>query len=136
MKLTLNKKDYYVLTTDQAGKALRLCLDNAESYLQDIDISVNNKKYDHLFIPLSYAVEEIGKARMLLDGLCRNYGGLIVITTDITKDHRLKLNQAIEYMHIHRQLLLNKEDIFPADERILDSDIAIWEEMEEKERDV
>ena len=60
-------KTEFQLTQEQAKKAIDMCLENAESYLHDADMYVSNNKTDHLATPIVFAMEEIGKAKIIYD---------------------------------------------------------------------
>lgn len=46
----MGNKTEHQLTQEQAKKAIEMCLENAESYLNDADMYISNNKTDHLAI--------------------------------------------------------------------------------------
>lgn len=68
----MSRKYHYILTNEQAEKAIKMCLDNAWSYLGDADIFISKNKTEHLAIPIEFAIEEIGKAKIIFDKLEKN----------------------------------------------------------------
>ncbi len=65
-------KTQYQLTQEQANKAIKMCLENARSYLNDADMYISNNKTNHLAIPIQFAMEEIGKAKIIFDKIGNN----------------------------------------------------------------
>ncbi len=65
-------KTQYKLTQEQANKAIKMCLENARSYLNDADMYISNNKTHHLAIPIEFAMEEIGKAKIIFDKIGNN----------------------------------------------------------------
>ena len=66
-----NKKPYQ-LTREQAEKSITMCLDNAWSYLDDADMYISNNRTGHLAIPIEFAMEEIGKGKIIYDKIEKN----------------------------------------------------------------
>ena len=62
-------KTEYQLTQEQAKKAIEMCLENAESYLNDADMYISNNKTDHLAIPIVFAIPEFELIVFLILGL-------------------------------------------------------------------
>jgi len=63
-------KTQYQLTQEQANKAIKMCLENARSYLDDADMYISNNKTNHLAIPIQFAMEE--KAKIIFDKIGNN----------------------------------------------------------------
>ncbi len=65
-------KTQYSLTKDQAEKTINMCLENARSYLDDADMYISKDRTEHLAIPIVFAMEEIGKAKIIFDKIGNN----------------------------------------------------------------
>jgi AbiV family abortive infection protein len=59
-----------------------MCLDNARSYLDDADMYISNNKTDHLAIPIEFAMEEIGKAKIIFDKIEKNHSKILLSSKD------------------------------------------------------
>jgi AbiV family abortive infection protein len=58
-KITLSSKD--------AKEAIHLCLSNAETFLDDAELLIAQKRVSNVVVPIQIALEEIGKSRIILD---------------------------------------------------------------------
>jgi len=65
----MSNKTQYQLTHEQANRAIKMCLDNAWSYLKDADMYISNNKTEHLAIPIEFALEEIEIIQSVIDEL-------------------------------------------------------------------
>lgn len=92
-------KKEFQLTPEQAEKAIKMCLENAESYLDDADMFVSKNKTDHLAIPIVFAMEEIGKAKIIYDKIENSSSEILLSDKDGIYDHKIKtenVNSLIE----------------------------------------
>ena len=95
-----NKKQYH-LTSEQAETAIKLCLDNARTYLEDADMYISNNRTEHLAIPIEFAMEEIGKAKIIYDKLQNNSSKILLSEKeDAIYSHPIKLKKAISLIEV------------------------------------
>ena len=87
-------KTEFQLTQEQAEKAIEMCLENAESYLNDADMYISNNKTDHLAIPIVFAIEEIGKAKIIYDKIENSSSKISLSPKDGIYDHKTKTEKA------------------------------------------
>ena len=91
----------YQLTKKQAEKAIKMCLDNAWSYLDDADMYISNNKTDHLAIPIEFAMEEIGKAKIIYDKIEKNNSKILLSNNeDGIYDHPTKMKKAVSLIEL------------------------------------
>lgn len=95
----INKK-VYQLTHEQAEKAIEMCLDNARSYLDDADMYISKNKTDHLAIPIEFAMEEIGKAKIIYDKMSNNDSKILLSYKDGIYGHETKTKKAISLIEL------------------------------------
>jgi len=88
------------LTPEQAEKAINMCLENAESYLNDADMYISNNKTDHLAIPIVFAMEEIGKAKIIYDKITTNDSKISLSSKDGIYNHEVKMKKAISLIEL------------------------------------
>ena len=92
-------KNQFQLTEEQAEKAIKMCLDNAWSYLDDADLLISKNKTDHLAIPVVFAMEEIGKAKIIYDKKEEGNSQIFLSYKDGIYSHEIKtkkVNSLIE----------------------------------------
>jgi len=99
-KTIMANKTQYQLTQEQAEKAIKMCLDNAWSYLDDADMYVSNNKTDHLAIPIEFAMEEIGKAKIIYDKKESIASKIPLSYKDGIYFHESKMNKTISLIEI------------------------------------
>jgi len=90
----VNKTQYH-LTLEQAEKAIKMCLDNAWSYLEDADMYISNNRTDHLAIPIEFAMEEIGKAKIIFDRMSKYNPKVILSYRSGIYNHETEMQKAI-----------------------------------------
>ena len=93
-------KTQFQLTPELANKAIKMCLENAESYLNDVDMYISNNKTDHLAIPIAFAMEEIGKAKIIYDKLEENNSKIQLSYKDGIYWHDTKIKKAISLIDL------------------------------------
>ena len=93
-------KTQYQLTQEQAKKAIKMCLENARSYLNDADMYISNNKTDHLAIPIEFAMEEIGKAKIIFDKIVKNSSKIPLSYKDGIYWHETKTKKAISLIDL------------------------------------
>ena len=93
-------KTQYQLTQEQAEKAIKMCLDNAWSYLDDADMFISKNKIDHLAIPIEFAIEEIGKAKIIYDKMSNDGSKILLSYKDGIYDHETKTKKAISLIEL------------------------------------
>jgi AbiV family abortive infection protein len=93
-------KTQFQLTKEQTEKAIKMCLENAESYLNDTDMYISNKKINHLAIPIVFAIEEIGKAKIIYDKLEKDNSKISLSREDGIYDHKIKTEKAISLIEL------------------------------------
>lgn len=93
-------KTQFQLTQEQAEKAIQMCLENAESYLDDADMYISNNKTNHLAIPIVFAIEEIGKAKIIYDKLEEDNSKIQLSREDGIYDHEIKTEKAISLIEL------------------------------------
>jgi len=76
-----------------------MCLDNARSYLDDADMYISNNKTDHLAIPIAFAMEEIGKAKIIFNKT-KDSSEITLSYTDGIYSHETKMKQAISMINL------------------------------------
>ena len=95
-----NKKPYQ-LTRKQAEKYITMCLDNAWSYLDDADMYISNNRTGHLAIPIEFAMEEIGKGKIIYDKIGKNNSKILLSNKeDGIYSHLTKLKKAISLIEL------------------------------------
>ena len=62
----MSDKTQYQLTQEQAEKAIKMCLDNAWSYLNDADMYVSNNRTEHLAIQLNLYWKRLGRQKSFM----------------------------------------------------------------------
>lgn len=90
----MGSKTEHQLTQEQAKKAIEMCLENAESYLNDADMYISNNRTDHLAIPIAFAIEEIGKAKIIYDKIEKGDSKISLSHKDGIYDHEIKTGKA------------------------------------------
>ncbi len=93
-------KTQFQLTLEQANKAIKMCLENAESYLNDADMYISNNKTDHLAIPIEFAMEEIGKAKIIYDKIGKNNSKIPLSYQDGIYSHETKIRKAVSLIDL------------------------------------
>ena len=97
----MGKKYQYQLTKEQAEKAIKMCLDNARSYLDDADMYVSNNRLDHLAIPIEFAMEEIGKAKIIYDKMENNNSKILLSDKeDGIYSHETKMKKCVSLIEL------------------------------------
>ena len=130
-------KTEYQLTPEQAKKAIDMCLENAESYLNDADMYVSNNKTDHLAIPIVFAMEEIGKAKIIYDKIENNNSKISLSYKDGIYSHEAKTektNSLIELdvgEKIAKALLLGDIDGYLVDPLTISENIRKENELKD-----
>jgi len=99
IKTTMGDKTQYQLTHEQANRAIKMCLDNAWSYLKDADMYISNNKTEHLAIPIEFALEEIGKAKIIFDKIDNN-SKILLSYKDGIYDHIIKIKRAVSLIEL------------------------------------
>ncbi|MCA9827119.1 MAG: AbiV family abortive infection protein [Nitrosopumilus sp.] len=94
-----NKKPFE-LTQEQTERAIKMCLDNAWSYLDDADMYVSNNRTEHLAIQIVFAMEEIGKAKIIYDKIEENISKIFLSSKDGIYDHQTKLKKAVSLIEL------------------------------------
>jgi len=92
-------KTQYTLTQEQANKAIKMCLENAESYLSDAEMYISNNKTNHLAIPIEFAMEEIGKAKIIFDKIGNN-SKILLSYEDGIYSHETKVMKVISLIEL------------------------------------
>ncbi|MDH3516276.1 MAG: AbiV family abortive infection protein [Nitrosopumilus sp.] len=88
------------MTREQAEKAITMCLDNAWSYLNDADMYVSNNRTDHLAIPIEFAMEEIGKAKIIYDKIEQSNSKILLSSKDGIYSHLTKMEKAVSLIEL------------------------------------
>ena len=93
-------KTQFQLTKEQAEKAIKMCLENAESYLNDADMYISNNKTNHLATPIVSAIEEIGKAKIIYDKKIENHSKILLSYKDGIYSHKIKIEKTISLIEL------------------------------------
>ena len=97
------------ITKKQANEAFGLCIDNINSFISDIEILLKENKFDHIIIPIQFAMEELGKAKIFVDKINNSSSDKITLTkNDGWLDHEKKVEIASELIDLpeyQKQLL-------------------------------
>ncbi|MDH3203152.1 MAG: AbiV family abortive infection protein [Nitrosopumilus sp.] len=97
----MSNKTQYQLTQEQAKKAIKMCLDNAWSYLEDADMYIANNRTEHIAIPIAFAMEEIGKAKIIYDKIEKNNSKILLSNDkDGIYDHTTKIKKTISLIEL------------------------------------
>lgn len=96
----MGNKTEYQLTPEQAKASIELCLENAESYLNDADMYISNNKTNHLATPIVFAMEEIGKAKIIYDKLEKNNSKISLSYKDGIYSHETKTEKTISLIEL------------------------------------
>ena len=97
------KNSQIKITKKQANKAFELCIDNINSFIQDIEILLKESKFDHIIIQIQFAMEELGKAKILADKINDNSSDKIILSRDDGwLDHEKKVEIASELIDLPR----------------------------------
>ncbi|CDI04945.1 AbiV family abortive infection protein [Candidatus Nitrosotenuis uzonensis] len=106
--------DYMVdLTRQQAYAAVQLCLQNAREYLKDAKMHYDNKRFQHIRIPLQFSLEESGKARAMIDQL-QNGQQTIQMNRDMRKGHQIKVDYIRQFVKPSKQKEQEYNDVWSA----------------------
>ena len=87
-------------TQEQAEKAIEMCLENARSFLDDADMYISSSRKDHLAIPIEFAMEEIGKAKIIYDKIIKNSSKILLSDKDGFYSHPIKSQKAISLIEL------------------------------------
>ncbi len=91
------KNSQITITKKQANIAFELCLDNVNSFIDDTEILLKENKFDHIIIPIQFAMEELGKAKIFLEKINKNSSDKITLSkNDGWLDHEKKVEIASE----------------------------------------
>jgi len=134
------KNSQITITKKQANIAFGLCIDNVNSFINDIEILLQENKFDHIIIHIQFAMEELGKAKILLEKINKNSSDKIILSkNDGWLDHEKKVEIASELIDIPSEqkellglLIGDDPEGFPPDfltEVIMDSEV---EELKDK----
>ena len=93
-------KNQYELTQEQAERDIKMCLDNAWSYLDDADMYESNKRIDHVAIPIEFAMEEIGKTKIIYDKTLQNNSKISLSYKDGIYSHETKMEKAVSLIEL------------------------------------
>ncbi len=97
------KNSQIIITKKQANEAFGLCIDNINSFIQDVEIMLKENKFDHIIIPIQFAMEELGKAKILVDKINNSSSDKITLTkNDGWLDHEKKVEIASELIDLPR----------------------------------
>jgi len=97
------KNSQITITKKQANIAFGLCKDNINSFISDIEILLKENKFDHIIIPIQFAMEELGKAKILVDKINNSSSEKITLTkNDGWLDHGKKVEIASELIDLPR----------------------------------
>ena len=84
-----------ILTITQANVGLDYCINNINSFIEDVEILLEKNKLDHIIIPIQFVMEELGKAKILLDKIKSCSSDKITISKkDGWLDHEKKVEIA------------------------------------------
>jgi AbiV family abortive infection protein len=85
------------LTNQQAKKGIKLCVKNASSFVEDAELCISIGRFNHLIIPIEFALEEIGKGQIIREKLEKNSiaNTIILDENDGIFDHKKKLKFAV-----------------------------------------
>lgn len=98
----MSNKTQYQPTQEQAKKAIKICLDNAWSYLEDADMYITNNRTEHLAIPIAFAMEEIGKAKIIYDKIEKNNSKILLSNhEDGIYDHLTKMKKTVSLIELN-----------------------------------
>ena len=128
-------KTEFQLTQEQAKKAIEMCLENAESYLNDADMYISNNKTDHLATPIVFAMEEIGKAKIIYDKIENLSSKISLSHKDGIYDHKTKTEKASSLIEldvgekIAKSLLLGDVDGYLVDPLTISDNIRKENEL-------
>ena len=99
-KTILVKKIQYYPTKEQAEKAIQMCLQNARSFLDDADMYISKNRRDHLAIPIEFAMEEIGKAKIIYDKLLKDNSKILLSDKDGIYSHETKMKKTVSLIEL------------------------------------
>ena len=92
-----------IITKKQANEAFGLWKDNIHSFILDIEILLKESKLDHIIIPIQFAMEEIGKAKILANKINESSSDKITLTKyDGWLNHEKKVEIASELIDLPR----------------------------------
>ena len=98
----MGNKTRHQLTQEQAKKSIIMCLDNAWSYLDDADMYISNARIKHLAIPIEFAMEEIGKAKIIYDKMEKNDSKILLSNDeDGIYDHPTKMKKTVSLIELN-----------------------------------
>lgn len=97
------KNSQIIITKKQANEAFGLCIDNINSFIQDIEILLKESKFDHIIIPIQFAMEELGKAKIIVEKINNSSSDKIILSKiDGWLDHEKKVEIASELIDLPR----------------------------------
>ena len=106
-----------VITKKQANVALGLCIDNINSFVKDTEIMLKENKFDHIIIPIQFAMEELGKAKIFVEKISNSSSDKIILSKDDGwLNHEKKVEIASELIDLPRYqkaLLESLSEIIP-----------------------
>jgi len=90
-----------IITKIQANVGLDYCINNISSFIEDVEILLEKNKLNHIIIPIQFAIEELGKAKILLDKIKSCTSDKITISNkDGWIDHKKKVEIASHYIDL------------------------------------
>jgi AbiV family abortive infection protein len=92
-------KFHGTITKEQALKTIDLCLDNSLLYMQEAEKLNDASMTDHIPIFIEFALEEIGKAKIILDKI-RAQKSITIEESDGFYDHPTKLEEAVKLFEL------------------------------------
>ena len=106
-----------IITKKQANVALGLCIDNINSFVKDTEIMLKENKFDHIIIPIQFAMEELGKAKIFVEKISNSSSDKIILSKDDGwLNHEKKVEIASELIDLPRYqkaLLESLSEIIP-----------------------
>ena len=99
------------LTRQQAYDATKLCLKNARDFLDDAKMHYENKRLQHIRIPLVFALEEAGKAKVMMDQLQAG-DSVIEMNPTMRRGHQIKVDYIKQFVKVSPQKEQYYEDVW------------------------
>ena len=85
----------YQIPRNMVMEGIKLCLDNAEQYIDDSKLLRQNKSIEHAIVMAIFACEEMAKASILLEGFQQESDkDFVEVSKRLFEDHDYKMKIA------------------------------------------
>ena len=111
---------YRKIPREKLGEGIELCKKNALDYLQDAKLIIEEKRFNHAYVSVQFAIEELGKIIMLREALKESVEDPILVKESVFKSHKGKSEKAWSFLDPKYKTIFDEgdfddEDFHPRD---------------------